>query len=190
MVTGSSRAAIALAIAAGVAALITGCSRPLKAAELQAMFAEAERLCLDEKYADAKAQLKAYLMLDPLHPGAHFYLARTYFSSFDIREMGLAENEYQTALKLFERRGRESGIERFDARYFELMCNVDAAKALYVQADIISQDRSFTDVALDSLARAQTYLERARLVNPNAAEISVVEESLRDLAARLNRRRP
>lgn len=175
-------------IAAGLMLLAAGCDRPPSAAELQAQFAEAERLCLDQKYEEAQAAFKAYLMLDPLHPGAHFYLARTYLASIDVRQMGLAENEFQMALQLFERRARESGIQRYDARYFELMCHVDAAKALLIQAQILAQERSLIQISLESLARAEDYLQRARGVNPDAQEISAVDTQVQDFAARLTAR--
>jgi tetratricopeptide (TPR) repeat protein len=184
MVTLQGRAATAMA--AGLVLLAAGCGRPPGAAELQAKFAEAERLCLDQKYEEAKAHLKAYLLVDPLHPGAHYYLARTYMASLDIRETGLAENEFQMALNLFERRDRESGIQRFDARYFELICNLDSATALWIQAQILAQDRSLIPIAQESLARARKYVERGRAINPNATEVAVVDERIRELAAGLS----
>lgn len=181
MVTRHSRPAAIIAV--GLILLGLGCARPPTTSELQAKFAEAERLCLDQKYAEAQAALKAYLMLDPLHPGAHYYLARTYVMSRDVRYMGLAENEYQTALRLLDGRGRESGITRFDPNYFELMCNVDSARALYLQATIFAQDRTQWDISLGSLARAKAYLSRARTVNPNATETTEIENLVDELAA-------
>ncbi len=183
------RGRAAIAIAAGLITLAAGCNRGPTPAELQAKFDEAERLCLDQQYADAQSALKAYLMLDPLHPGAHFYLARTYLASLDVRQMGLAENEFKTALGLFERRNRESGIKRYDARYFELMCNIDAAKALLIQAEVFARERSLVDVSLQSLARAEQYIAAARTVNPNATEITDTEKAIQDFAAQLTRRR-
>lgn len=185
MVTTSRRAAIAMAIAAGFAALVAGCGRPPSRAELQATFDEAERLCLDQRYDEARMALKAYLMLDPLHPGAHFYLGVTYLAPADIRDSALAEQEFQLALSLFERRGRQSGIKRYDARYFELMCNLHTANALYVQAGVLAQDRSLRSVARELLIRAQDFVERARTVNPGATEVREVEASIQRLAGAL-----
>lgn len=166
-------------------ALGAGCDRRPDAAALQAKFDEAERLCLDQRYDDAKRLLKEYLLLDPDHPGAHFYLARTYMASLDIRETSLAENEYQLALRLFQRQGRISGIKRYDQNYFELMCQLDSAKALGIQAEILARERALIPDALASLRRANDYVERARAVNPSAPEVEAVGAPIRELAAEL-----
>ena len=183
--TARGRAVYAV-VAMGVVACAAGCNRPPTRAELQAKFAEAERLCLDQRYGEAQAALKSYLLLDPLHPGAHFYLGLTYFATFDIRDSVLAENEFQLALQLFENQGRQSGIKRFDPRYFELMCNLNTAKTLCVQADVLIQDRSLHGIARGVLARAQEFVERGRAINPKAADVSEIEAYVNDLAAALN----
>ncbi len=180
-----NRRRTAIVCAAVFLSLGTGCDRAPNAAALQAKFDEAERLCLDQRYEDAQKLLKEYLLLDPDHPGAHFYLARTYMASRDIRETSLAENEYQMALRLFERQGRVSGIKRFDPRYFEMMCHLNSATTLEIQARILAQDRTLIPVALESLRRALEYVERARAVNPKASEIEIVGEPIRELAGRL-----
>ncbi len=177
----------AIACAALIVALGAGCDRPPNAAALRAKFDEAERLCLDQRYDEAKQLLKAYLLLDPGHPGAHFYLARTYLASLDVRESGLAENEYQLALRLFERQGRISGIKRYDASYFELMCQLDSANALWSQATVLAQEPTLIPIALDSLRRAAEYVERGRAVNPKAPEVETVAARIRELATDLQR---
>lgn len=162
-----------------------GCDRPPTAGELQTKFDAAEKLLLDQRYDQAKQEFKQYLLLDPTHPGAHFYLARTYMASLDARESGLAENEYQLALRLFEKQGRQSGIKRYDPQYFELMCQLDSANALWVQAGVLSQDPTLNSIALDALRRAAEYVERGRAVNPNAAEVNEVGARVFELAAKL-----
>ena len=103
----------------------------------------------------------------------------------DIRESVLAENEFKLALKLFESQGRQCGIKRYDARYFELMCNLHTANALYGQAGVIAKDRSLHTVARELLVRALDFVERGRTINPGAGEVRVVEESILQLAALL-----
>jgi tetratricopeptide (TPR) repeat protein len=162
-----------------------GCDRPLAAAELQTKFDQAEKLLLDQRYDEAKQAFKQYLLQDPKHPGAHYYLAQTYIASLDARQSGLAENESQLALRLFHEQDRKSGINRYDPKYFEMMCEISSAKALYIQAGVLSQDATLTSIALDSLRRAADYIERARAINPNAAEINDVGIPIRELAAKL-----
>jgi len=174
-----------VACAALLLSLSAGCDRAPTAAALQAKFDEAERLCLDQKYGEAKQLLKEYLLLNPHHPGAHFYLARTYIASLDVRETSLAVNEYQLALRLFQEQGRISGITRYDPTYFELMCQLDSANALWVQAQVLAQDRTLIPTALGSLRLAHEYIERARTVNPKATEVDIVAARIGELAGEL-----
>lgn len=162
-----------------------GCHRAPTASELQAKFDAAEKLLLDQRYDEAKRAFKHYLLLNPSSPGAHFYLARTYLASLDARESNLAENEYQLALRLFESQGRESGIKRYDPKYFELMCQLSSADALWVQASVLSRDPTLTRIALDVLRRAADYVERGRAVNPKANEVNEVGNRIHELAAKL-----
>jgi len=156
-------------------------------AALQAQFDQAEQLCLDRRYPQARQLLKELLLEKPLHPGAHFYLARTYMASRDLRETGLAEYEFQLALRLFQQQDRTSGIERFDPRYFEMMCQLDSANSLLTQAHVLAQDATLVPLALDSLRRATEYVERGRTVNPKASEVDIVGEPIRAFAAQLAR---
>jgi len=170
-------AAIALS---GVAA----CSHEPTAEELSAQFAEAERLCLEAQFAEAKVQLKNYLLHDPLSPGAHYYLARTYMLSQDFRP-AMAEGEFQTALRLFLKNGRASGIKRFTPEYFEMMCYLDSAKVIALYCDAGLRAGAAPSPFREHLSRALGYLESAKKVMPDAAELEAVGGPVRAVAAEI-----
>jgi hypothetical protein len=167
---------------AAVALVWAGCARAPSPAELGAQFDEAERLCLDGKFDEANVVLKRYLMHRPEDAGAHYYLGRTFMLSKDFRPM-LAEGEFQTALRLFQRQGRESPIERFDPAYFEMMCNIDSAKVLYLQCVTVASLGATPNTFEPILGRALGYIDRAQSIMPGAAEVEQVGGPIRELAA-------
>ncbi len=176
-----------MALVCGVLAvqLAAGCERRPDAVQLQAQLDEAERLCLELKFDEARVLLKAYLLKDPENPGAHFYLGRTYLLSVPA----LAEGEYQTALRLFIRQGSVSPTKRLSPEYFELMCNVDSAKALWLQTGLALATPGAPSAAIrDPLVRAFDYLARARKTNAAAPEIDIVAGLLREAAEEYARR--
>jgi tetratricopeptide (TPR) repeat protein len=182
-------------------------------ASLDRQFAEAERLCLDRQYAQAEAVLKDYLLQRPEDAGAHYYLGRTYlllgeelFNAYlrgeisngqaadrqgDVRKLiwkfrpDIAEGEFQTALRLFIRNGRVPPIERFDPKYFEMMCSLDAARILYFRAFFLAAYGAPPESLSGFVTRALEYVETARGVLPEAAEVDQIGAALRDFAREL-----
>jgi tetratricopeptide (TPR) repeat protein len=172
-------AAIAIVCGALALQLAPGCERPPDKAQLQAKLDRAEQLCLDSKYDEAQAVLKSYLLVDPQNAAAHFYLGRTYL----VTDPLIAEGEYQTALRLFLSQGHVSPTKRLGADYFEMMCNLDSAKALALNltAQLSTPDAGQTEIR-DTFARAFGYVARAQEINPSAEEIKVVAGPLQELA--------
>ncbi len=175
-----ARAGAALLVAAAAAS----CAPQPTPEELRAQFAEAEQLCLDGQFEKAKMLLKDYLLHDPEHPGAHFYLARTFTWSQDFRP-ALAEGEFQTALRLFIRQGRKSPIDRFSAEYFEMMCYLESAKVISMQCVAGFAAGASPQVLREPTLRALDYVEQARAVMPNAPEVDQIGQPIRVLAHEL-----
>lgn len=157
--------------------------------QLRAQFAEAERLCLEGEFQNAKVLLKDYLIHDPEHAGAHYYLARTFMLSQDFRPI-MAEGEFQTALRLFVRQGRTSPIDRFSAEYFEMMCYLDSARVIHVQCDAAFNAGAPPNVLRQPLERALDFVAKARTVMPTAAEVDQIGDPIRELAAQTRTNEP
>ncbi len=162
---------------------LASCAPDPKPEELGAQFDEAERLCLEGKFAEAVPVLKQYLIHRPGDAGAHYYLGRAYMLSQDFRP-AMAEGEFQTALRLFVAQGRQSPIERFQPEYFEMMCNLDSAKVLYIQTLSIVTQSDSPAVARPFIERALGYIESARSAMPGAAEVDQIGTPIRELGAR------
>jgi len=171
-------------IVAAVVATAAACAPHPSPDELAAQFAEAERLCLEGEFADAKVMLKQYLLHDPTNPGAHYYLARTYMLSKDFRP-AMAEGEFQTALRLFLRQDRESGIKRFKPEYFEMMCYLDSARVLYLHCVGGLSAGASPRLFDEPLQRALGYVDKARTVMPKAPEVDQIGDPIRELAAEI-----
>jgi len=92
------------------------------------LFAKAETHYLDQHYDEAIGLFKRFLLDNPDHSGAHFYLGTCYFASDDNRWLGIAQGELETAIALFDRQGKESSIPRFNSTYFELISHINLAK--------------------------------------------------------------
>ncbi len=153
------------------------------------MFERGESLCLDGRFEEAKRVLKAYLIYRPGDAGGHYYLGRTYMLSDDFRPI-MAEGEYQTALRLFHRGGRESPIDRFGDEYFEMICYVDSAKVLYLQGMVVLSIGAPPPALEGPLGQALAYLDRAEAAFPEAQEVAQVRASIRNLANRVGVRLP
>ena len=68
-----------------------------------------------------------------------------------------------------------------------MMCHLDSATALWIQAQVLSQDPTLIPIALDSLRRAADYVEHGRTVNSKAVEVETVATRIRELANELRR---
>lgn len=172
--------------------LLVGCDKAPDDQALQALFDEGEYRCLEKQWVEAHAVLKAYLIYRPDHPGAHFYLGRSYL----VSHPAIAEGEIQTALELFIEGGRSSSIERFGHEYFELICGIDSAKACLLQIDYMWAWGAPPALALPLLERAERYVREADLVIPDTQEVGSLERriapyrSLRNNTYRQRLRRP
>jgi hypothetical protein len=178
--------AIAL-IFIGIVLLAGGCSGKASGEKADLM-AEAEFLVREARWADAIPVLKDHLILHPEDSGAHFYLGRCWLNApeFNGREgpwLVLAEGELQLALQLFEKQGGVSTIERFNDRYFELICHVERAKIYLKQLQFLAGSNGVirgrtAEGIMENLRQA---VADARAVNPDAAEVRSLEQLLRSL---------
>lgn len=153
-----------------------------RAQQDHAQFRDAEMYCLNQEWDRAREALIDVLRENPLHPGAHFYLGRAHMFGSDFRPI-MAEGEFLTALSLFRKQDRQSGIDRFPPRYFEMMCYIEAAKANLIQIDLYLRSGAPIEAVQNLVADGTFYAEQARKVNPNAPEV-------RELEALLDRMRP
>ena len=169
--------------------VLAGCDRSPDEQELQALFDEGEYLCREEHWQEARAVLKKYLLYDPDHAGAHYYLGRAYLLSRPV----IAEGELQTALELFIEGGRISTIERFGHDYFELICNIDSAKTCLLQIDLMRAWGAPPAAVQSLLERAEGYVREADTIMPGTKEVGALERmialyrTLRSRAFRENR---
>lgn len=178
----SGRRSTALLVAVlSTTPLLAGCIREPNDEALQVMFDEGEYLCLDQRFGEARSLLKAYLMYEPEHAGAHFYLGRAFWAGDDFKPV-IAEGELQLALELFIDQGRVSSIERFGDDYFEMICNVESVKVLALQMSRGAPSEEWMKL----LERAEMYVVRAEAVMP---EVQDVRDS-RELVERLKRAAP
>mgnify|MGYP002623497410 CR=1 FL=1 len=148
----------------------------------ESLFREAELYCLNQQWNDARAALRAVLRENPYHPGAHFYLGRAYMFGSDFRPI-MAEGEFLTALSLFRKQNRQSGIERFTPKYFEMMCYIEAAKANLIQIDYYLSTGAPLAALQNLVQDSFFYAEQAQKISPNAPEV-------RDIMAILGQMRP
>lgn len=135
---------------------------------------QAETLCLDAQWQEAKVILKQYLVRRPNDAAGHFYLGRCYLFSEDFRPT-LAEGEIQTALSLFLENGKKSPIERFTDDYFEMICYVESAKVSLIE---INRFRAYgLKIAhLGPLVdKCKRYAQLARDLMPGAEEVKELD---------------
>ena len=168
---------VGTAWAVACAVLPLACSAPR-----ENLLPKAEQLVLDGKWYEAIPVLKRQLVMHPDDAGAHYYLGRCYMlvndEDFYPR---LAEGELQTAIRMFKRAGGEtSPIERFDPKYFEMICLVDSSKVFVRQMTLFLRDGGRLVPMKHFIERARHYAERAAGVMPEAPEVSetmrIVEE--------------
>lgn len=160
---------------------VSSCFTSESAQEDVDLFALGERLCLEARWGDARNALRMFLVDNPNHPGAHFYLGRSYlFWEEDFRPV-IAEGEMQTALQLFYENGRESHIERFTPTYFEFICNIESLKVCNQEFRYLEFVDASKGRMLECAGRARKYFEAAKVIDPNSDDLLVGEEIVRHL---------
>ena len=160
---------------------LSSCSTSESAQEDVDLFALGETLCLEARWGDARNALRAFLVDNPNHPGAHFYLGRSYlFWDEDFRPV-IAEGEIQTALQLFYENGRESYIERFTPAYFEFICNIESLKVCNQEFSYLVFADASKNRKLATARRSRKYLEAAKDIDPDSEDLLTGEEMVRRL---------
>jgi len=171
---------LAIAIAASVAAC-----RPIPSdATLAALKGSGESLLAEGKIEDAQDAFKEYLRQRPLDEDAHYLLGRTYILALDARPI-LAEGEYQTALRLFEKRLARGEPTVYSEQRFRLMCALESAKAMYVRAGTLDSYKIPREYVMDALLRSDAHLKAAEAIDPDDADVRHVRQRLNALAHRL-----
>lgn len=155
---------------------VGGCDGSPSEEELQALFDQGEFLCRETRWKEARVVLREFLLYRPNHAGAHFYLGRAYLFTRPV----IAEGELQTALELFIEGGRISTVERFGHDYFELICNIESAKACLLQIDPMLRWGASPASAQSLLERAERYVRDADAVMPGTKEVGDLEEAIAD----------
>ena len=147
-----------------------------------AMFHDAEQLILEAKWREAHFLLRIFLKENPSHPGAHFYLGRSYLFLADDFRPTIAEGELQTALALYRENGNNSFIDRFDSpNYFEIICNMESTKVAMKEYAFLLEFNAHPTIMQDSLQRARFYVEEARKVAPNNKDVLDYDSYVRSL---------
>jgi hypothetical protein len=113
------------------ALLAVGCANHPEPEQLLKM---GEAQLLEGQWHTAMKPLKQCLLLEPGHPGAHFYLGRAYLNAryrnrLPAPRLVMAVGELQTALACFHARDRRPPLERYTADEFEVLCHVYMAQA-------------------------------------------------------------
>jgi len=146
------------------------------------LFKHAEYLCLEQRWDEAIPMLKAFLVENPSHAGAHFYLGRCFMLSPEPW-LAIAEGEFQTALHFFIESGRKLPIQRFNApSYFEMMCHIETGKIYYEQVAKLIELRGDSPSSIRELiGKFQTATEEAKKAAPDAPEVAQMEERLDEL---------
>lgn len=147
-----------------------GCAAPATVSNSE-LLEEAERLCLDARFAEAEPLLRECLRLDPTDAVAHYYLGRCYLSG-DLINLDLARGEITAALSLYYAFGQSSPQERFTNEYFQLMCLTDIGKtylseiALEIPLMKLSPAERKRE-AKTRIVRCNDLYERAKRINPD-----------------------
>ncbi|MFP6597836.1 MAG: hypothetical protein VCC01_10305 [Candidatus Hydrogenedentota bacterium] len=152
------------------------------------LFARGEFLCLEQEWGESRNVLREFLLKNPDHPGAHFYLGRSYLMWEDSFRPVIAEGELQIALQLFHENNEISYIERFPPSYFEMICNIDSAKVCLKEFGTVLNLGAPKSQLLHLAARARKYVEAAREVIPDAPEVAEYEEHVSRMEAFASRR--
>lgn len=140
------------------------------------LFALGEYLSLEARWDESREVLRRFLLDNPEHPGAHFYLGRSYLLWADDFRPAIAEGELQTALALYHENGGHHYVERFPDTYFQVICNIESGKVCLRQFTLLLEagfpPRRLTPI----VTRARGYLEAARTVHPDHIDIGPFED--------------
>ena len=162
--------------------LISCSFSPPPAVDYDAMFDEAEALLLEAKWKEAHTVLREFLKANPDHPGAHFYLGRSYLFLEDDFRPTIAEGELQTALALYTENGGKSFIKRFNSpNYFPLICNIESAKVSIKEYAFLSEFKVPPGYLAAIVERARHYTEEARKISPNSNDVADFDELIGQL---------
>lgn len=158
------------------------CTSSSPPVDYDAMFLEAEQLMLDAKWREAHTMLRVFLKDNPDHPGAHFYLGRSYLYLEEDFRPTIAEGELQTALALYYENGKHSYIDRFgNKHYFEMICNIASAKvSLKEYAFLVKYD--VPDEKLRSVVKkARHYVTEAQKIGPKSNDVITYDQYVTEL---------
>lgn len=154
-----------------VSLTLISCGEPVEELTVEEQFALGETLCLEARWGEARDVLREFLLEHPDHPGAHFYLGRSYlFWEEDFRPI-IAEGELQMAYQLFLENGEVSYIERFPTEYFKLICNIESIKSCLKEFTIRQALGEPVERLRAPVNRARRYLEIAQSINPERPEV-------------------
>ncbi len=141
----------------------------------RALFEKAEQLYREGQFQDAIPVLKAYLLTDPDHSGAHLYLGSCY--CLGGQWMTFARGEIETALTLYERDGKKSTIERFPDEYFELRCYLELAKITMIQADVAFANPGIVPGGPQKYLRElERIIAKTKEIAPDSEDVKNLEE--------------
>jgi hypothetical protein len=146
------------------------------------MFHDAEQLMLEAQWRKAHTLLRIFLKENPDHPGAHFYLGRSYLYLEDDFRPLIAEGELQTALALYNENGEKSYIDRFNSpNYFPMICNIESAKvSLKEYAFLVNLNAPQRLVQLN-VRKARHYVEEAKKISADSKDVQDYDAYIREL---------
>ena len=149
-------------------------------AQAPSYLAEAETLVLDQQWTEARELLKRHLVNHPEDAGAHFYLGRCYMLGEPLWPV-VAEGEFQTALQLFNRNGKESPIERYPPEVFEWFCYKEMATTLLLQIDRLVEAGVTPRQFRPLIEQTRYYYERAVELQKDPDGLAEMDAILRGL---------
>jgi len=159
---------------------VTGCEH----AEEIDLLKQGEALCLDQQWEEAQAVLKKHLLIYPDDAGAHYYLGRcNVYGALFWPEV--ARGEYETALQLFLANGKENPIERFNAKYFEMICHLHSAEVLVKLVYSLNGSGVQVSNLRGMIDKIESSIEEARKVIPDHPDVQTYDGILKELEAAL-----
>ncbi|PCJ52534.1 MAG: hypothetical protein COA73_16180 [Candidatus Hydrogenedentota bacterium] len=160
--------------------LMTGCfTQQNQRNDDMDLFEQGEFLCLEQRWEEARPVLREFLLNNPEHAGAHFYLGRAYLLAEDFRP-AIAEGEFQTALHLFQRQGKVLPIERLETpEYFEFICHLDSAKVCYLEFSMRISIGAPPQALQPIAQRGRAHMNAALMLNTVPADYEMWDTNIR-----------